>query len=129
MNQDFFTFSCSRNRKKQEDRKLKMNHSEPTIERVRLFVRIQGLSPIQLYQPKGLRISSILQIIEKYYSDLYSGKPPGSLIPHRVVSFINGEKFIEFRRKESKCCRPTVPYHMKRSICYTMLTPSHLKSF
>ncbi len=79
-----------------------MNHNDPTIERVRLFVRIQGLSPIQLYQPKGLRISSILQIIEKYYSDLYSGKPPGSLIPHRVVSFSNGEKLIEFRRKESK---------------------------
>lgn len=83
-------------------------------EKIRLFVRIQGLSPFQLHQRKGLRIKSYLEIVERYYSDLYSGKPPCTLIPHRVIVLNNGDKLMEFRRKESKS------YSLTVSSCFTI---------
>jgi hypothetical protein len=74
---------------------------KPEEGQMRLFVRIQGLSPIQLHQHKGLSVESYIDIVNQYYINLYSGKPPGPLYPHKIVNFNNGDKLLEFRRKET----------------------------
>lgn len=77
-----------------------MNEVLVREEKMRLFVRIQGLSPIQLHQYFGLSTESCIAIVNSYYQDLYIGKPPGPLFPVRVINFNNGDKLIEFKRKE-----------------------------
>jgi len=69
---------------------------------IRLFVQIEGMSPFVLRLSFGLQIHHYQKIVTMYYSDkLYNKKPPGPLFLLKIVNFPNGDKLMEFKRKQS----------------------------
>jgi hypothetical protein len=68
---------------------------------MKLFVRIDGLSPFVLQLHDGLQIEHYQQITEQYYSELYQNMPPGNIYLKKVVNFKSGDKLMEFKRQES----------------------------
>jgi len=68
---------------------------------MRLFVKIEGLSPFVLRLHKNLKIHHYIEITEQYYGELYGGRTPGNIYINRVIHFANGDKLMEFKRQES----------------------------
>jgi hypothetical protein len=50
----------------------------------------------------NLEIHHYKLIVERWYSDQYQGNPPSPLFIYKIINFKNGDKWMEFKRKQSK---------------------------
>ncbi|KAL0482849.1 hypothetical protein AKO1_014141 [Acrasis kona] len=69
---------------------------------MRCFVRIPGMQTVVLKQLNGLEIHHYKRIVEKWYSELYKGNPPSPLFIFKIINFKNGDKWMEFKRKQTQ---------------------------
>ncbi|KAL9655979.1 hypothetical protein ABK040_007600 [Willaertia magna] len=68
---------------------------------MRLFLKITGISPFVLRLNNGLQIHHYQKIANQYYTDkLYNKKPPSQIFLAKVVNFPNGDKYMEFKRRQ-----------------------------
>ncbi|EFC47370.1 rasGEF domain-containing protein [Naegleria gruberi] len=83
-----------------------MNGTPETVDdsnqTMRLFVKILGMSPFVLKLHHGLQTHHYQKIVNMYYSDkLYNKKPPGPIYLQKIINFKNGDKLMEFSRKQA----------------------------
>ncbi|KAF0982441.1 hypothetical protein FDP41_011371 [Naegleria fowleri] len=84
---------------------------------MRLFVKISGMSPFVLRLYFGLQTHHYQKIVDMYYSDkLYNKKPPGPIFLQKIINFPNGDKMMEFGRKQVASDRFSMEEQIKLAI-------------
>lgn len=96
--------------------------------KMRLFVRIDGISPFVLRLVANLHNDHYKEIVEQYYNELYQGRTPGLLYLTKIVNFQGGDKLFVYKRREGMSTYVLTIYSdsMRCRHCYLKVDPSSL---